>query len=125
MSAPECRALTVMPGPRPTACWPWCPTSAKDPAGIVARYRDRLGPGSCLVLSQFASESAPEAIAALRAVAAGTPVETYFRSRDEILRLFAGFELLEPGLASVQEWRPDSIVAATRLKITGGVGRKR
>lgn len=98
---------------------------AQDPAGIVARYREALGPGSCLVLSQFASESAPEAIAALRAVAAGTPVETYFRSREEILRFFAGFELLEPGLASVQDWRPDSIVAATRLKITGGVGRKR
>lgn len=97
---------------------------ADDPGGIIARYRDRLPPGSCLVLSQFASESDPEAMAALRAVAAGTPVETYFRSRDQILRFFDGFELLEPGLASVQDWRPDSIAARTRLKITGGVGRK-
>jgi hypothetical protein len=97
---------------------------ADDPGGIIAGYRDRLPPGSCLVLSQFASESDPEAMAALRAVAAGTPVETYFRSREEILRFFDGFELLEPGLASVQDWRPDSIAARTRLKITGGVGRK-
>jgi S-adenosyl methyltransferase len=97
---------------------------ARDPGGIIARYRDRLAPGSCLVLSQFASESDPEAMAALRAVAEGTPVETYFRSRAEIRRFFDGFELLEPGLASVQDWRPDSIAARTRLKITGGVARK-
>jgi hypothetical protein len=96
---------------------------AQDPAGIIARYRDRLPSGSCLVLSQFAGESDPEAMAALRAVAAGTPVETYFRSREEILRFFDGFELLEPGLVSVQDWRPDTIAARTRLKITGGVGR--
>ena len=33
----------------------------------AARYRDRLAPGSCLVLSQFASESDPEAMAVLYA----------------------------------------------------------
>jgi hypothetical protein len=76
------------------------------------------------VLSQFASESDPEAMAALRAVAAGTPVETYFRSRDQIRRFFDGFDLLEPGLVGVQDWRPDTIAARTRLKITGGVARK-
>jgi SAM-dependent methyltransferase len=97
---------------------------ADDPAGIIARYRDRLTPGSCLVLSQFARESDPEVMAALHAVAAGTPVETYFRSRAEIGRFFDGFELLEPGLASVQHWRPDSIAARTRLQITGAVGRR-
>jgi S-adenosyl methyltransferase len=100
-------------------------SDAEDPQGIIAQFRDRMSSGSCLVLSQFANESDSEAMAELRAVAAGTPVETYFRSRDQILRFFDGFEVLEPGLANVQEWRQDSIMAPTRLKIVGAVGRKR
>jgi hypothetical protein len=76
------------------------------------------------VLSQFASESSPEAMAALRAVAAGTPVHTYFRPRAAIRGFFAGFELLAPGLTWVEDWRPDSIAAPTQLKIAGAVGRK-
>jgi hypothetical protein len=96
----------------------------QDPAGIVARFRAPLVPGSHLVLSQFAAHSDPEAMAQLRAVADGTPVETYFRHREEILRFFDGFELLPPGLVDVERWRPDIEPLSTRLKITGGVGRK-
>ena len=48
-----------------------------DPEGIIARYRDRVCAGSHLVLSQFASDSDPDVMGELRAVAAGTPVETY------------------------------------------------
>jgi len=99
-------------------------SDAEDPAGIIAQFGGRMRPGSCLVLSQFASESDPEAMAELRAVAAGTPVETYFRPKDQILRFFDGFELLEPGLTSVQEWRQDAVTAPTRLRIAGAVGRK-
>jgi hypothetical protein len=96
---------------------------AEDPEGIVAQFRDRMCAGSYLVLSQFASDSDPEAMAELRAVAAGTPVETYFRPRSQILRFFNGLELMEPGLTDVQEWRQD-IRVPTRLKIAGAVGRK-
>jgi S-adenosyl methyltransferase len=97
---------------------------AQNPAAIVADYRGRLCPGSYLVLSQFASESDPAAMAQLHAVAAGTPVETYFRPREQIRSFFAGFDLIEPGLVMVQDWRQDAITAPTRLKIAGGVGRK-
>jgi S-adenosyl methyltransferase len=97
---------------------------SEQPAGIVARYRDALSAGSFLVLSQFASESDPAAMAELHAVAAGTPVHTYFRPRAAIQAFFAGFELLAPGLTWVEDWRRDGIAAPTRLKIAGGVGRK-
>jgi S-adenosyl methyltransferase len=45
-------------------------------------------------------------------------------SRGEILRLFAGFELVDPGLAQVPCWRPDhpQSADADRLWI---VGRRR
>ncbi len=94
-----------------------------DPEGIIAQYRDRVCAGSHLVLSQFASDSDPDAMGELRAVAAGTPVETYFRPRHRILGFFGGFELLTPGLTDVQAWRQD-VTAPTRLRIAGAVGRK-
>jgi hypothetical protein len=97
---------------------------SQNPAGIIAAYRDHLSAGSYLVLSQFASESDPAAMAALHAVAAGTPVETYFRPREQIRGFFAGLDLLEPGLVMVQDWRQNAIAAPTKLKIAGGVGRK-
>jgi trans-aconitate methyltransferase len=94
------------------------------PAGMLARFLDRMAPGSHLVVSQFAADSDPAGMAQLRAVADGTPVQTYFRSTGEIRAFFGGLELLEPGLVSVDEWRPEGITAPTRLKIVGGVGRK-
>jgi hypothetical protein len=97
---------------------------AENPERIIGQFRDHVCAGSYLVLSQFTSDSDPDAMAELRAVAAGTPVETYFRPRDQIRRFFAGFELVPPGLTDVQDWRPDSIAAPTRLKIAGAVGRK-
>jgi len=95
-----------------------------DPAGIVARFAEPLAPGSHLVLSQFAAHSDPVAIAALRSIADGTAVQTYFRPREQIERFFAGFELLPPGVVDVERWRPDTEAPATRLTISGGVGRK-
>jgi trans-aconitate methyltransferase len=95
-----------------------------DPARILARFLDRMAPGSYLVVSQFAAESDPAGMARLRAVADGTPVQTYFRSAGQIRAFFGGLELLGPGLVSVDEWRPEEPAAPTRLKIVGGVGRK-
>lgn len=94
----------------------------QDPAGIVARFRSHLAPGSYLVLSQFAAHSDPGAMARLRAIADGTPVETYFRTREQIHRFFDGFQLLSPGVVDVEQWRPDGEAPSTRLKISGGVG---
>ncbi|MFL5910048.1 MAG: SAM-dependent methyltransferase [Gaiellaceae bacterium] len=94
----------------------------QDPTGITARFRSHMAPGSYLVLSQFAAHSDPGAIAQLRAIADGTPVETYFRTREEIRRFFDGFQLLPPGLVDVEQWRPDLEAPSTRFKISGGVG---
>ena len=33
------------------------------------------------------------------------------RSRAEILRFFAGFELVEPGLVAIPAWRPDPVTS--------------
>ena len=80
-----------------------------DPWRIVATLRDALAPGSYLVLSHATSEGRPELIRAAEKVynrSVSTPA--YARSRAEILRLFDGFDLIDPGLVYVPWWRPDS-----------------
>jgi hypothetical protein len=48
-----------------------------------------------------------------------------YRSHDQVLRFFDGLDLVEPGLARVQEWRPDSEMRARTLVARwGGVERK-
>jgi hypothetical protein len=53
----------------------------------------------------------------------------YLRSHEEVLRLFAGFDLVEPGLIRCPSWRPSgpgdiSDLAEINTTIYGGVGRK-
>jgi hypothetical protein len=78
-----------------------------DPAGIVATLRDALPSGSHLVLSHgsgdFHADSLPEIFKIYdRATATLNP-----RSYQEVLALFDGFEILDPGLVQVPAWRPD------------------
>jgi hypothetical protein len=91
---------------------------------LVARLRDRVSSGSHLVLSHSSSESLPEVLAELRAATAHSPAQSTFRSHEEMLRFFAGFDLVEPGLVPVQNWRPTIDAIATRLIVEGGVGHK-
>jgi S-adenosyl methyltransferase len=100
---------------------------ADDPWRIVAALRDELAPGSYLVLSHFSSEGlATEA--AQKVYNSTVSTEVHNRSRDEILRFFDGFQLVEPGLADIPEWRPDSpadVPGDPRKKLgLAGVGRK-
>jgi S-adenosyl methyltransferase len=79
-----------------------------DPAGIVGRLRDAIVPGSYLVLSHITSDGGTDgtAGAAQDARLAGTFAKP--RSRAEVEQFFAGFELVEPGLVTVDQWRQES-----------------
>ncbi|MEV6032557.1 SAM-dependent methyltransferase [Nonomuraea sp. NPDC052116] len=101
----------------------------EDPGGIVAAFRKRMVPGSCLVATHGMAESAPEAIAQLTMATAGTPAQARFRTRDEVLGLFDGFELIGPGLVPVQDWHIGDdephiplLDSTPQLRIDGGVG---
>jgi S-adenosyl methyltransferase len=96
----------------------------EDPAGIIGFFRDRIAAGSHLVLSHISSDSDPEAIRQLSAATAGTPAQSTFRSPREIGRLLAGFEVLPPGLVTIQQWRPDMNAPTTRLDVQAAVARK-
>ncbi len=101
----------------------------EDPAGIVARLRDAMAPGSYLVVSHTAEESPDEVMAAAQQGfrLAGAPLTP--RTRAQIGRFFDGFQLVEPGLVEVSQWRPETPEASAAGKspwtIVGAVARKR
>jgi hypothetical protein len=91
----------------------------EDPAGIVAQFRAAAAPGSFLAISSFRMPGPehPEDAAKTREIQdlfnakLGTGL---WREHEEILQWFGDWELLQPGLVPLPEWRPD---------ITGQVAR--
>ncbi|MEU0132976.1 SAM-dependent methyltransferase [Streptomyces sp. NPDC006296] len=105
---------------------------ADDPYAAVAELRDALAPGSLLLLTHASYEGIP-----LIQEEAGRTVGVYrtirnpliMRSRAEIGRFFEGFEMVDPGLVPMPEWRPESAEALAQEDMFtyagfAGVGRK-
>jgi hypothetical protein len=68
---------------------------------IVSTFRQRLVPGSYLIISQGVNDRAPrEGVQA----AYGSGITLTGRSAAEIAAYFDGFDLVPPGLVSVAEW---------------------
>jgi predicted Ser/Thr protein kinase len=77
-----------------------------DPAGIVARYADAIARGSHLVLSHATHDMRPEQASQARYIYREAAAPLCTRSREEVGRLLAGWQLLDPGLVFTSEWRP-------------------
>jgi hypothetical protein len=97
-----------------------------DPYALIARLVDAMPSGSYLAISHIASDIETAAI-----TEAGSRVSRFiaqkqtYRTHDQVLRFFDGLEMVEPGLARIQEWRPDSeLEARSPAVLWGGVGRK-
>jgi hypothetical protein len=82
----------------------------EDPWQILATLRDALAPGSYLIIGHATDEGSKPTVAQAAETAYNRSVATqlHLRSRAEILRMFDGYELVEPGLAYATRWRPDS-----------------
>ncbi|MEV0911371.1 SAM-dependent methyltransferase [Streptomyces hokutonensis] len=86
---------------------------ADDPYGAVAQLREALAPGSLLILTHASYEGIP-----LPPERAEGAVDVYkdirnpliMRSRDEIARFFEGYDMVEPGLVPMPDWRPDTVL---------------
>jgi hypothetical protein len=84
------------------------------PAAVIRRYRDAFGggtgAGSWIALSHttrdFHSKDLNDEVSDLYA---RTPTPLRMRSRDEVLALLDGYELVPPGLVLVDQWRPGRI----------------
>jgi len=102
---------------------------ADDAASIVAAFRAAMAPGSYLALSHGVASQVPggsePAGQVLRVYNTSNSPGGSFRTEAEILELFGGFELAEPGLVPVADWRGGiSACEAGRTWLVGGVGRR-
>ncbi|WP_424189251.1 SAM-dependent methyltransferase [Actinokineospora sp. G85] len=101
----------------------------KDPARIVARYRDPMVAGSYLALSQFTRDLMPEEMDRIVEVMKTSRDPMYPRTLAEITALFDGYDLVEPGVVPTALWQPDAGLDdgddPGRAGIYAGVGRKR
>jgi SAM-dependent methyltransferase len=102
---------------------------AQDPWRIVAALRDALAPGSYLVLCHATDEGKPTMMQAIDKVyKSSVPTRGGARSRAEILRFADGFDLVDPGLVYIPEWRPDSPADVpadpSKFWCLAGVGQK-
>ncbi|RAY12613.1 SAM-dependent methyltransferase [Actinomadura craniellae] len=92
-----------------------CLTDDDKPAGVVARFQERMAPGSHLVISHITAqedaETAQRGAEVYRRVGATTQMT--LRDRAQLMNLFDGFELVEPGLVPLPDWRPETPFGAT------------
>ncbi len=101
-----------------------------EPFKAVARLRDAIPAGSHLALSHAVFDTKPDAAAPIEDIfqqILGRPGAAGTRRREDVLRFFDGFDLVDPGLVYVRGWRPDnplSAQAADKVWAVGGVGRK-
>jgi hypothetical protein len=94
---------------------------------LVTHLLVALSSGSYLALCDPTTEIRPETMleAVHRWNESATPM-IKARSRQELIRFFAGLELLEPGVVSSSLWRPGPRDLGTPVEVFnfGGVGRK-
>lgn len=81
---------------------------ADDPLAIVHGYRDAMVPGSYLALSHASLEGGRDGAAEATQEYTKRVADFYMRGRTQIGHLLQDFELVEPGLVYLTEWRPDS-----------------
>jgi hypothetical protein len=104
-------------------------TDADDPYGAVARLRDATVGGSYLVVSHGVEEGfAADQAEAVQGVYRTTTTPGGLRSRQQVAEFFSGYELVDPGLVWLSQWRSDTGEVderPERIGIVAGVGRLR
>ncbi|WP_405163244.1 SAM-dependent methyltransferase [Nocardia sp. NBC_01499] len=103
-----------------------------DPRTIIERLLAALPPGSLIALSHPTGDFDPRAMAHVERAAEQAGLTFVARSRAEVETLFAGTDLVEPGVVSVVDWRPDLLdrpmpgfdPSTDTAWVWAGVGRK-
>jgi SAM-dependent methyltransferase len=100
----------------------------EDRPRVMSHLRDALAPGSYLAATHITRDGrSPEVVAQIESIYANTPTPMYLRTHAEIARFFDGFDLIDPGLVTLDAWRPDPqdhAPKATGGWVYGAVGRK-
>jgi hypothetical protein len=99
-----------------------------DAAATTAAVVERLSPGSYLMINHMLDDAEPRAKEMEKAFVRGDLGVCRFRTWTELHALFAGLELVEPGLVYADDWLPDAPVRAhspVRRLCAAGLGVRR
>ena len=81
------------------------------PDEVIRSYLDALPAGSWLALSHMSSPEDPDQAAGVGGFAQqyqNTANPVWLRSQEEIVSLFDGLTMLDPGVVHLTDWRPDT-----------------
>jgi SAM-dependent methyltransferase len=101
-------------------------TDAENPYPLVERLKEVMAPGSYLVISHVTGDEVPaEAAERARRLYENSSAPGVTRTRAEIARFFADFELVPPGVVNASSWGTGlSACKSGRTIFYAGVGRK-
>ncbi|MFE2728880.1 SAM-dependent methyltransferase [Kitasatospora sp. NPDC059327] len=99
-------------------------SDSEDPWKLLEVLREALPPGSALILSHASLEGRPDQAEDHQKLYRMTPTPLTMRTREQITAMFAGFELVEPGVVYLPQWRPDQpeAVGSNPERMTGMAG---
>ncbi len=98
----------------------------KGPAEVVAHYLDAMPPGSLIALSHLTADFKPDEMDAVVEAMKHSRDPMHFRSLAEFEAMFAGMEVLQPGVLPAPRWHSDLGPAGEGgpEDVYVGVGRK-
>jgi SAM-dependent methyltransferase len=79
-----------------------------DPGRSIEALRDAVPSGSYLAISHPTQDFAPDVMAAVTAAATGGGMTFVPRTKAAVEAFFGDWELVDPGVVPVLQWRPDS-----------------
>lgn len=94
-----------------------------EAGGTIAAFREVMAPGSLLVLSHSTTDGHPDTGEQAASAWKNATSPMHSRTRTEVEALFDGFDLVEPGVVWVPQWRPEGPEHGTRW-IYAGVARR-
>jgi SAM-dependent methyltransferase len=80
---------------------------ADRPASVIADYRAAMAPGSHLALSHATLDGNDEVMRDHEEIYRRSATPIHGRNHAEVTALLGGFELVEPGVVYLTQWRPD------------------
>jgi hypothetical protein len=100
-------------------------TAAVLATGVIATVMDAVPSGSYLAIGHHTGDLYPELREFARRMSELNPdFPATLRTRQQVTDLFAGLDLVKPGVVQISTWRPEPGAGAQAAALWGGVARK-